>query len=79
MNIEKLYIYDLFQRERRYTVPQFQRTYSWNQIDQWEPLWEDIAGVALERDKSNHSTPDLTRDIWNQNRVFTKRGRSSIL
>ena len=57
MYSEELNIYELFHRERRYTVPLFQRTYSWNQVDQWEPLWDDIARVTKERDKSNSSAP----------------------
>ena len=33
-----------FQRERRYIVPLFQRSYVWER--QWEPLWEDIKTIA---------------------------------
>jgi len=46
-------LFDLFQRQRRYVVPLFQRPYVWEQEEQWEPLWQDIAGRAeavLERD-----------------------------
>jgi Protein of unknown function DUF262/Protein of unknown function (DUF1524) len=39
---DKLTVHDLFQRERRYVVPLYQRSYVWNREDQWEPLWEDI-------------------------------------
>ena len=41
-------IAQLFGSQTRHTVPLFQRPYVWNQEDQWEPLWEDIAGL-LER------------------------------
>lgn len=38
----------LFSAQTRYTVPLFQRPYVWTLEEQWEPLWEDIAGL-LER------------------------------
>lgn len=37
----------LFQHERRYVVPLFQRAYVWNLDEHWEPLWEDIQRQAL--------------------------------
>lgn len=37
----------LFQHERRYVVPLFQRAYVWTQDDHWQPLWEDIERQAL--------------------------------
>lgn len=43
---DKLTIHDLFQRERRYVVPLYQRAYVWNEEGQWEPLWEDIERQA---------------------------------
>ncbi len=42
MKPDKLTVHDLFQRERRYVVPLYQRSYVWNLEEQWEPLWEDI-------------------------------------
>ncbi len=36
----------MFEKERRYTVPLFQRAYVWTREDQWEPLWEDIERQA---------------------------------
>jgi uncharacterized protein with ParB-like and HNH nuclease domain len=42
MKPDKLTVHDLFQRERRYVVPLYQRSYIWNRDEQWEPLWEDI-------------------------------------
>ena len=30
----------------RYDVPVFQRPYIWTQDEQWEPLWEDVSGIA---------------------------------
>ncbi len=47
-------LFDLFQRQRRYTVPLFQRPYVWGKDEQWEPLWRDIVGRAeaiLEREQ----------------------------
>ena len=46
MRPDKLTIYDLFQKERRYVVPLYQRSYVWNREEQWEPLWEDIERQA---------------------------------
>ena len=36
----------LFNHSVRYTIPQFQRRYVWNQEDQWEPMWDDVRNVA---------------------------------
>ena len=46
MKPDKLTVHDLFQKERLYTVPLYQRSYVWNQDAQWEPLWEDIERQA---------------------------------
>lgn len=46
MKPDKLSIHDLFQKERRYTVPLYQRAYVWNEEDQWQPLWDDIERQA---------------------------------
>lgn len=48
MKTDKTTIYDLFQMQRRYVVPLFQRGYVWTQERQWEPLWEDIVAQAAE-------------------------------
>ena len=48
MKPDKLTVHDLFQRERRYVVPLYQRSYVWNLEEQWEPLWEDIERHAEE-------------------------------
>ncbi len=45
----KLSIQELFQRERRYVVPLYQRAYVWSQEEQWEPLWEDVERLAEEQ------------------------------
>src|SRR5947207_9275405 len=46
MRPDKLSVHDLFQKERRYVVPLYQRAYVWNREEQWEPLWEDIERQA---------------------------------
>lgn len=38
-------IAQLFGSQTRHTVPLFQRPYVWSREEQWEPLWEDIAGL----------------------------------
>lgn len=49
MEINKRKIYEFFQIEKRYVVPLFQRSYRWNEVDQWKPLWLDISNVALRK------------------------------
>src|SRR5687768_823235 len=46
MRPDKLSVNELFQKERRYVVPLYQRAYVWNEDEQWEPLWEDIERQA---------------------------------
>jgi len=36
----------VFMQPQRLIVPLFQRPYVWNQENQWEPLWGDVARVA---------------------------------
>ena len=43
MKTDKITVFDLFEKQRRYLVPIFQRGYVWTKEQQWEPLWEDIA------------------------------------
>jgi hypothetical protein len=47
MRPDKLSLFDIFGRDRRYLVPLFQRQYVWVRDEQWGPLWEDIRGKAL--------------------------------
>ena len=42
MKTDKITIFDLFETQRRYLVPIFQRGYVWTMEGQWQPLWEDI-------------------------------------
>jgi len=46
MKTDTLRFRDLLQKDIRLMVPLFQRPYVWTQKDQWEPLWEDIRGIA---------------------------------
>jgi hypothetical protein len=44
---------DLFASHHRYSVPAYQRSYVWNEGDQWLPLWEDVERVADRRLQGN--------------------------
>lgn len=46
MKTDKITVFDLFETQRRYLVPIFQRGYVWTKELQWEPLWEDISDQA---------------------------------
>ena len=37
---------NLFDSPIVYVIPNYQRTYVWNEEDQWEPLWLDVVGIA---------------------------------
>jgi uncharacterized protein with ParB-like and HNH nuclease domain len=54
MKTDKITVFDLFEKQRRYLVPIFQRGYVWTEVSQWEPLWEDICDqlTLLEQDRS---------------------------
>lgn len=49
LNTETLTLNDLFSKDRTYSVPKYQRNYSWGE-DQWEDLWCDIEDL----EKSNY-------------------------
>ena len=36
----------LFAQHVRYEIPAFQRRYVWEQVEQWEPLWDDVEELA---------------------------------
>ena len=46
MDTGTLSVKDLFGRDRRYVVPLFQRPYVWNEVDQWQPFWEDVSQLG---------------------------------
>lgn len=47
----------LFEGEKVYCVPLYQRLYVWNEADQWAPLWEDIIGIAGDLAETPSVTP----------------------
>ena len=53
MDVNILNLHDLFVKPGCYKIPLFQRSYAWEQDDQWGPLWEDVQNTAeyyLEQD-----------------------------
>jgi len=59
MKTDKITVFDLFEKQRRYLVPIFQRGYVWNRERQWAPLWEDIseqAELVQQHDGSSKNT-----------------------
>lgn len=47
----------LFEGEKVYRVPLYQRLYVWNEADQWGPLWEDITSIAKDLAEGRNVTP----------------------
>jgi uncharacterized protein with ParB-like and HNH nuclease domain len=51
MKTDKITVADLFEKQRRYLVPLFQRGYVWTLEGQLKPLWRDVLDQAeLQRD-----------------------------
>ena len=46
MDVKLKTLDDLFNQPIRYVVPDYQRKYVWKQEEQWEPLWNDVQGLA---------------------------------
>ena len=46
MDTSKPTVRQLFDPRIVYLIPNYQRTYVWNQYDQWEPLWLDVVVIA---------------------------------
>ena len=46
-----------FEKKLRLEVPLFQRQYVWSRLQQWEPLWEDIARKFNEYLNGRHDAP----------------------
>jgi len=57
MNASAVAILDIFQNKARLEVPLFQRQYVWNQVKQWEPLWEDINRKFTEHLEGRQDAP----------------------
>jgi hypothetical protein len=47
MKAETRTLQELFQGDRQFVVPVFQRPYVWEREKQWEPLWNDIEATAV--------------------------------
>lgn len=83
MQPSTLTVHEIFEKERRYTVPLFQRAYVWTREDQWEPLWEDIERQARSclqalKDKRQVSTSHfLGAVVVNVAKVFGRGLRSA--
>lgn len=81
MKSDDIPLFDLFQRQRRYVVPLFQRPYVWEEEEQWAPLWQDITGRAeavLERDQRGSRSDRIGNHflgavVLNQIRVFGRQ------
>lgn len=81
MKPDDISLFDLFQRQRRYVVPLFQRPYVWEEEEQWMPLWQDITGRAeavLERGQSGSPSDRIGNHflgavVLNQIRVFGRQ------
>lgn len=48
---------DIFNQPQRLLVPLFQRPYVWTQDGQWQPLWEDVSGLANQLLETGKATP----------------------
>ena len=46
MYASPLNLKELFEPDKRFLVPMFQRPYVWTKKEQWQPLWEDVRDVA---------------------------------
>lgn len=70
MNAGTLRPQQLFQKDVRYEIPQFQRPYVWEQETQWEPLWEDVRDAAEDYLDGN-ATPHFMGAVVLQQRFNT--------
>ncbi|MEZ4224664.1 MAG: DUF262 domain-containing HNH endonuclease family protein [Polyangiaceae bacterium] len=81
MRSTNLPLFDLFQRQRRYVVPLFQRPYVWDEEEQWTPLWQDVLGRAeavVERDQHGSRSDPIGNHflgavVLNQIRVYGRQ------
>jgi hypothetical protein len=46
MQVGTLAVQNIFEKDVHYTVPLYQRPYVWNEIEQWQPLWDDLQALA---------------------------------
>ncbi len=81
MRSTNLPLFDLFERQRRYVVPLFQRAYVWNEEEQWQPLWQDIvdrADAVLARSEAGNPSDRVGNHflgavVFNQIKVYGRQ------
>ena len=56
MQPQKPTIHDLFGPAVVFRIPYYQRSYVWDRINQWDPLWFDVVALA---DRLVDATPDV--------------------
>ncbi|HEY1305396.1 MAG TPA: DUF262 domain-containing protein, partial [Vicinamibacterales bacterium] len=71
MKPDKTSIYDLFDRQRRYAVPLYQRPYVWTKDLQWRPLWGDVCEKAAQVQRGEANAPHfLGAIVTSQRQVY---------
>lgn len=78
MKPSTLTVFELFEKERRYVVPLFQRPYVWTEEKQWQPLWEDISAKAdelleLSEDSAEVGTHFLGAAVLSEIKTFGRQ------
>ena len=86
MQPSTLTVHEIFEKERRYTVPLFQRAYVWTEEGEWEPLWNDIERqaknslLALSESRQSTTSHFLGAIVLNVAKVFGRGlARSEII
>jgi len=65
MRPDKLTLHEVFEKERRYVIPLYQRSYVCNQEEQLEPLWDDMRQQAQRHyDPQSGGTHFLGAVVW---------------
>lgn len=71
MRPDKLTVYEIFEKQRRYIVPLFQRPYVWKKEDQWRPLWNDVVDRTTMAASQDTASPHfLGAIVTRQLKVF---------
>lgn len=71
MRPDKISVYELFDKQRRYAVPLYQRPYVWTKDQQWQPLWEDVCEKATQVQRREANAPHfLGAIVTSQRQVF---------
>ena len=60
---------ELFSKDVRYEIPQFQRPYVWEQETQWGPLWDDVRDTAEEYLENRQVPPHFMGAVVMQQRL----------